>query len=113
MKTDIISETPITMAQLKTELAEIKKREEELGLRSNKTEEYLNRFVKLDVKKTEELYKQIEELNISRLKAEHITKVVDLLPATSEEVKLILQGYAVTLNAESIKKIADVVANFK
>jgi DNA-directed RNA polymerase subunit F len=113
MKADIISEEPLTMAELKAELAQIKKRDEELGLRSNKTEEYLNKFVKLDTKKAEELIKQIEALDISRLKREHAAKIVDLLPTTSEEVKLILQGYTLTLNAENIKKIADVVANFK
>lgn len=113
MKANIISEEPLTMAQLRAELTQIKKRDEELGLRSNKTEEYLNNFVKLDVKKAEELAKNIEELSISRLKAEHITKIVDLLPKTPEEVKLVLQGYTITLNAENIKKISDAVTNFK
>ncbi|MFC1728528.1 hypothetical protein ACFLZ7_03630 [Nanoarchaeota archaeon] len=113
MKTETISETPLTMAQLKQELENIKKRDEELGLRSNKTEDYLNKFVKLDVKKAEELAKKIEELNVSRLKPEHITKIVDLSPMTAEEVKLILQGYPITLNTENAKKIADVVKNFK
>ncbi len=113
MKTEIISETPITMAQLKHELEAIKKRDKELGLRSAKTEEYLNRFVKLDSEKATDLYKKIEELNIPRLKPEHITKIVDLMPETPDDVKMLLQGYVITLSAENLKKITDVIATFK
>ena len=38
MKTKILSETPLTMAQLKAEIEQIKTRDKELGMRAGKTE---------------------------------------------------------------------------
>ena len=43
----IISETPINIYQLKKELEKIKKRDNELNFRTNKTEEYLNQVAAL------------------------------------------------------------------
>lgn len=113
MKIEVLSETPLTMAQLKEEIEHIKKRDKELGLRSNKTEEYLNKFTKLDAKKAEELAKKLEELNVPRLKPEHIAKITDMLPENTEDLKSVLQGYTITITAENLKKISDVIASFK
>jgi DNA-directed RNA polymerase subunit F len=108
----VINEEPIMMAHLKDTLKAIKKRDEELNFRAGKTEEYLNNFVTLKSKEAEELANKIRELNIPRLKEEHITKIVDVLPDHQEEVKITLQGYTVTVTKENLKKIADVVSEY-
>ena len=109
-KPEIISEQPISMVELKQELAKIKERDkEEIGVISKKTEEYLNQFVSLDSKKLQELKEKLEALKISRLKPEFIIKILDTLPTTVEQLKVLLQGYVVTLNQADIKKVVDMV----
>lgn len=112
-KPDILKETPITLVELKEELEKIKKRDEELNFRANKTEEYLSQFVTLPAKKAEELKEKITKLKIPRLKDEHMAKIIDLLPTTVEGLKVILQGYTLTVSQDSMKKIVVVVQEFE
>ena len=106
----IISETPMSMSQVKAELEVIKKRDDELGFRAQKTEEYLQQVEVLSKKDADELQKKLEGLSIPRLKPEHVLKIVDLLPKSADEVKTMFQGHTVTITAENAKKIADAVA---
>jgi len=113
VKPTVLSETPVSMVELKTELDKIKKRDGELNFRANKTEEYLGQFVQNTKKKEAELRKILKNLDISRLKEEHVVKILDLLPTSVEELKIILQGFVVTLTQDNLKKIAKAVADFK
>ena len=106
----IIAETPINIYQLKKELEKIKKRDTELNLRSNKTEEYLNQIALH--KDADELFSKIMSLNIPRLKEQHISKIIDIAPTTVDELKVVLQGYTMTINNESMKKIVDAIDEF-
>lgn len=110
MTTEIISEKPISIGELKKELEKIKKRDKELNFRAARTEEYLQHFPTL--KNPEELFKKIEALKIPRLREKHIIKIIDILPKTTDELKAILQGYTVTVNNENLKKIADTINKF-
>jgi len=111
-KPKIIEENPINMVQLKEELEEIKKRDKEISPISNKTEEYLQHFVSLSPKKAEELEKKLRDLKISRLKDEYIIKIIDTIPTTVDDLKVLLQGYVVSINKKDMKKIIDVVKDF-
>jgi len=113
MKTTVISEEPISIYDLKESLESIKKRDTELGFRAAKTEEYLISFAKMDKKKSESIKKKIEELGIPRLKAEQINKLLDIMPADLEDVRLVLASYAMTLTNENLAKIADVIKENK
>ena len=108
--TQIISETPINIYQLKKELEKIKKRDSELNFRASRTEEYLNQVLAL--KNAEALFDKLAKLNIPRLKEQHIHKIIDITPATLNELKVVLQGYTITLNNESMKKIVDTINEF-
>lgn len=112
VKPEIISEKPITITELKQEIDKIQKRDKELNFRVGKTEEYLSHFITLSKAKEDELIKKLEKLNVPRLKDIHITKIVDILPKTVDELKIILQGYTITVNNDNIKKIVDVVKDF-
>ena len=111
-KPEILSEQPITMVELKEELAKIKERDKELGFNANKTEEYLNQFASLSKEKSEELKKKLENLKISRLKPEFIVKIIDTLPISVEQLKVLLQGYVVSINQADMKKITDILKQF-
>ena len=112
MAAKIISETPITMIELKEDLKKIKDRDKELNFRAQKTEEYLKIFVGLKPEHAKDIRDKIEKLNIPRLKADHITKIIDVLPQTLEEAKLVLSAYPITVTNENLKKIAEVVSPF-
>ena len=109
---EIVSETAITMAEAKHEIDKIKKRDTELNFRSLKTDEYLSSFTKLDKKASDEIYKKIDELQLPRMKREHITKIIDLMPEDVEELKVLLQGYTLTLSQDNLKKIIDTIAPY-
>jgi len=111
-KPEIIKETPISMAEMKIELNRLKKTEEELNFRAERTEEYLNTFVELTAAKSIELKKKLTDSGIPRLKEIHIVKIMDTLPVTHEEVSNVLQGYTVTITKDNLKKIAELVKEF-
>lgn len=108
----ILSEEPIGMIELKAELKKIKKRDEELSFRLGKMEEYLNIFVELNAKQAAELEGKIENLKVPRLKDIHIKKIVDVLPVNLEQLKVVLQGYTITVTQDNMKKISAVVTEF-
>ena len=112
IKPKILNEEPMTIAEVNECLDKIKKRDEELTFRGNKTEEYVNQFSALDRKKADELEGKLAGLKIPRLKEMHIKKLVDTMPKTAKDVKIILQGYTVTVKQEHMKKIAETVAGF-
>ena len=109
-ETQVISEAPINIYQLKKELERIKKRDNELNFRANRTDDYLNQIAPL--KKTDELFDRIMKLNIPRLRDLHVNKIIDISPTTVNELKVVLQGYTITLNNESMKKIVDAINEF-
>jgi DNA-directed RNA polymerase subunit F len=111
-KPKIISETPISMAEAKSEIEKVKKRDSELNFRSTRTEEYLNVFAKLSKSKADELKEKLEKLKIPRLGQEHIIKVIDILPQTGDELKVVLQGYPLTITKENMQKIVNAVKEF-
>ncbi|MBS3096286.1 hypothetical protein J4480_02495 [Candidatus Woesearchaeota archaeon] len=106
----IISETPMNTHQLRKELEKIKKRDSELNFRAARTEEYLAQVAAH--KNLDELFDKIAKLNIPRLKEHHIHKILDIAPTNVNELKAVLQGYPITINNESMKKIADAINEF-
>lgn len=104
----IISETPMSLGELKEELDRIKKRDGELNFRANKTEEYLQQ-INIDVKKSKDIAKKIEELNVPRLRDVHIAKIVGIMPKKVEDLKVVLQGYPISVSNENLKKIVDII----
>lgn len=112
MAQKIIQQTPMNVAELHAEMKKIQKRDEELGFRAQKTVDYLESLNVLGPKKAEELYKKLEELEVPRLRDVHFHKLIDTLPLTAKDVKIVLQGYNVTVTQENCKKLADVCAEF-
>ncbi len=105
----IISETPLSLSQVKEQIEKIQKRDKELGFRTLRTEEYLQHFVH---KNSGKLLESLKKLEIARLKDEHLIKVVDLMPKTLEDLKSILSGYTVTVTKENMAKIVEEVNKF-
>ena len=107
MGIEIISERPINSYELKKEIAKIKKRDGELNFRAQKTEDHLEATA--IYKDAPKLFKELDKLKISRLRENYIQKITDVMPTSVNDLKVLLQGYTVSISAENMKKIVEVV----
>ena len=105
----ILNEMPITMAELKEKLEDIKKRDKELNTKAKKTHDYLTKFVDIKVNEANKLKESILKLNIPRLKDRHIVKIIDLMPKDLESLKLIFSTENITIKQEDIQKILNAI----
>lgn len=106
MKEKIIAERPITGAELKTML----EKRTELGFRAQKTLDHLQQAVKIT--KPQELYKKLEGLEVPRLRDVHFCKLIDVMPVTPDDVRLVLSPFNVTIVKENLQKIADTIKEY-
>ncbi len=109
----LIEEKPISMAELKEDLKEIKKRDPELSFRTAKVSEALESVKVLKMKDAAEVIKAITKLEIPRVKEGHIVKIVDLLPTNVTELKNIFQSYTVTVTNENCEKVLEILAEYR
>ena len=109
MEPKINSQTPVSMTELKSEIERIKKREKEPSVRVTKMEDYLNSMNLLPAAKEKELIEAIRKLGVPRMKDEFIFKITEMPPKTVEDLKIILQGYVISVNNDYLKKIVDTV----
>ena len=93
--------TPLSMAE-STEY--LKKDQEEI-------KGFIGKFTKIKPKEAKELRIKLEDFDSMKIRAFQISKVIDLLPTTPEEINKIFTD--VSLNEDETKKIIDLVKQFK
>ena len=106
---EIIEETPINLATLKTIFSKIKKRDEELSYRLSKMQEFFEAVPILKKKEADELFSKLKDLEIPRLKDNMIQKIINLQPKTIEELKIIFQGSPISISKESMENIIKIL----
>jgi len=111
MARKVLSESPTNAAEVKKLLEDIKEHDKELTFRAQRTHEHLETIGVLSLKKAKELEAALMKLDIPRMKEQHVHKLIDVQPKTTDDVKLMLQGYALTVTNENCKKIADAIAD--
>lgn len=105
-----VEEHSLSLVAVKDVLDKMAKRDVELNYRSSKAREFLGHFVsQFTLKQREELCAKLKGLELTRLKDEHINKIVDFLPKTSDELKAIFAGYPLSLSKKDLDAIVDVV----
>ncbi|MBT4604005.1 hypothetical protein HOC01_00050 [archaeon] len=105
----ILEEAPLCLVDVKEAMDKIVGRDEELGVLSQKTKEYLDNFVTLTVKQRDDIKTGLKSLDLTRLKAEHIAKIIDFLPQNLDDLKVVMLGYNVTLPKKDQEAIIDEV----
>ncbi len=110
---EILEKRPVSIAHVKDMMKTIKERDEELSFRGGKTEDYVNDIAALSPEKADECVQALEALDLPRLKDIHFIKIIDLMPESSEHLKIILSGYNVTVTKESLDKIIEVLDGFR
>jgi len=108
----IISEQALSLYDVKKELKSIKKRDENLSVRANRVQEYVDQFSSLSEKDATQLKEKLTALEIPRMKEEYISKIIDIMPVSADDVKIVLSGYGITVKNEHVQKIADTLAEF-
>jgi len=103
---EVTEDNPLTMAELKEKLQNIKK-SQELSFRSNKTLEYLNNFTKISAKQSNEIKEKLKSLDIIRLKEKHIAKIIDIMPQDTESLKAILIQDNIIVKIEELEKVLE------
>jgi|SRR3989338_11241233 len=108
----VIQERPLALVDVKEMLEKVAKRDGQLNTFSNRGREYLDSFVTLTPKKREELEKKLRSLEVTRLKEEHIAKIIDFLPDSPPELKIVLQAYPLSLSKKDQESITGAVKEF-
>ncbi len=105
---EIISQTPLTLAEVKVKVEKMSsKSKEEPSARVLKVKDYLTEFAALETKEVKELKEKLETLGIQRLKDRIIIKIIDIQPRTVDELKILFAGENVTLKLEDLTKILE------
>ena len=94
---------PVSMAEAR-EIAEASKDKKEIV-------DFIKKFSKLSPKEAKELRKELEKLDISRLKDDNIVKVMDILPEDAQDLnKIFIES---SLDEDEITKILETVKKYR
>ena len=93
---------PLTLAEVKEFVWEMEEKKE--------LKNYLKKFGNLSKEDSLKLGEKIRELDNLKVKEEHIVKIVDFVPKTSEELNKIFTD--VSLDEEENKKILEIVKDY-
>lgn len=72
---------------------------------------FLKNFVKIDLKKAQELKEKLKGLDIMKLKKEQIVKIIDIMPESAEDLNKIFTDMG--LDENETKSVLDTIKEFK
>lgn len=72
---------------------------------------FMKKFIKLDAEKAKELRDKIEALDLMKIRSEHVSKIIDILPKKKEELSKIFTD--VSLDEDESTKVLDVIKEFQ
>ena len=75
------------------------------------TRKFVKKFAKIKPKDAKEIRKKLEELNMLKMKPEHLVKIIDLMPEDKENVNKIFTD--VSLDEDETKKILETLEEFR
>lgn len=89
-------------------IAEVK---EYLGKEQEKTKIFIEKFVKIKPSQAKDFRKKLEEIELIKMNSRQISKIIDLMPKSPEEINKIFMD--ISLDEDETKKILDVVKQFE
>ncbi len=105
---DILEERPVSWAEVKKVL-EAKAKEKELGYEQKNALEHLKKFCKLGAKANEELTEKLQ--GIGKLKERQVAAILNFLPQTLDELRLLFAYDAAGLSEDEKKTVLAAVKN--
>ena len=101
---------PVSLSEVKNILKKVEKERKELLYEQKVALEHANKFARLPAKKTEDLIKELVQLEF--LQEIQAYKIADILPTTEDDVKTIFAKERTTLSESNIKKILEIVKKY-
>jgi len=89
-----------------------KRKKSELSYEQKMAYENARDFAKLTEKQAEELRKELAGLEMRKLNDEFITKIIDIMPETVDDLKVILQSSKVSFKKQELEKIHEIVKKY-
>lgn len=108
MNFEVLNKEYVTKAEVK----DILSKKKELEMEQKFTKEHVKTYKKLTLAKIKKAKKDLEDLQITKLKKEIIIKIIDVLPTNKDEVNVILQMSVIPFTPEEIEKIFEVVKTY-
>jgi DNA-directed RNA polymerase subunit F len=71
---------------------------------------FIKKFSRIDLKKAKELRLKLEELNLMKIKSDYISKIIDILPETNEDINKIFAD--ISLDENETQRILDTVKEY-
>ena len=99
----IKNKKPVSLVEVKEILTEYPQSED--NKRAEAILAYIKKFAKGKPDKAKAALKGLEEMDLVKLKREHIVKIVDLMPEDAEDMRKIFAGGDVTLSQDEINSI--------
>jgi DNA-directed RNA polymerase subunit F len=107
---NVIKTDPITMAEANDILSK-REKEGELKYEQKTAMEHLTKFTKI---KQSEAKKLIGELsNVLRMSPETLVQIVNLMPGTADELRMIFSREKFSLKEDEIKSVLEIIKKFK
>ena len=100
----------MSLSEVKNTLKKIEKERKELIYEQRIALEHAQKFVKLSVKQTKDLLKDI--MKLENIGENHAYKIADILPITEDDVKAIFAKERFTPNENDIKNILKIVGKY-
>ena len=72
---------------------------------------FLKKFLKTKINQAKKIKKELENLDLMKIKGEHVVKIIDMLPEDVSDLNKIFVD--ISLNEHEINKILEVVKNSK
>jgi DNA-directed RNA polymerase subunit F len=72
---------------------------------------FIKKFSNLSAKEAKEIRKEIESLNLLKIKLEHVSKIIDLIPEDKEDLNKIFID--IGLDENEIEKIINTIKEFR
>ena len=110
MNQEIVSEAPLSTVDVKEILEKIKAQEGELNFRAQKTYDHLASVVSLKHASAKKLEEALLGLGVSRLREQHVKKLVSVMPSNEKDVKMVMSGFNITLSSEDATKVANAIS---
>jgi DNA-directed RNA polymerase subunit F len=72
---------------------------------------FIKKFTKITPKEAKEMRKKITELNLMKIREEHISKIIDILPEDAQDLNKIFVD--MSLDEDETNKILDIIKQYK
>ena len=102
----IIDSKSLSLAEASELMEQVKE-----GEQNEEMLQFIKNFSKISSKEAKSLREELEKMDLIKIKAEHITKIIDLLPEDEVDVSKIFVDS--NLNKEEVERILEVVKKYR